>query len=128
MTKPGRPNHHEEDIPFLISMAEDWRAGKAGYFSRKLSRVAVGLDALSDFEQSLGTRPLIDQKSARISGKGTPESKAKRLERAFNKLKRDGIALPISVYLNHNAERHSVWKRQYGPVVGPFSEIWLQKN
>lgn len=142
MRKPGRPNHRQEDKPFLVAMAENWRAGTKNLSTRQLSRIEVGLSTFKEI-QTMSPRPtkedatqlekehaiqlekekaaILKTKTISTAGKGKPESIAKRLERSFEKYKRKGFALPVSIYRIHNAERHSILGCQSGTTVGPFT-------
>ncbi len=86
MTKRGRPSFKETDRWILVLMAFAWEAGSTRKSVRELSFV---------FEK-------------KIPGGGTPNSRAKRLERQFHDLIRSGVAMPISLYLLRRYEPSSL--------------------
>jgi hypothetical protein len=100
MKKPGRPSLAELDREDLVYMAELWCAGKANLSIRKIARIVAGLEAAS-----MTSIPRYSQEDE-ASMKPKPSSKAKRLERRFEKLRDEHKAISLSVYRVLNQE----WK------------------
>ena len=104
MNKPGRPSHYDDDLKVVVSMAEDWYAGNGKLSVRALSLIKAGKRP-----RSIKPKDWSDRRAGTVVGKGTPDSRAKRLQRLFHKLNKKGMMVPVSVYRVRNMER-------YGPL------------
>ena len=121
--KTGRPSLLREDIPAIVSIAENWQCGQRGLSVRHLSRVEAGLADLNG-----GSGTLFPKSAAGIAGNtdSAAESKAKRLERRFLTLRKAGKIKPVSVYRVREAERCSALHQMNEHAVGPFRSSKLE--
>ncbi len=93
----GRPSLEKTDREDLLWMLERWKAGKSGFSVRAISLQAVGLATTS-----VDHKPKISANDDAKAEKPKPSSVAKRLERRFADLIKQGEALPVSVYRVRN--------------------------
>ena len=77
MSEPGRPSKDDEDWPKLEYMTELWASGEVKASIRRLSRIAIGLDAAS-----LGSKPKLKE-DFDPNMKEKPSSAAERLRVKF---------------------------------------------
>ena len=117
MNKPGRPSHYDADLKAVVSMAEDWYAGKGKLSVRALSLIKVGKRP-----RSIKPEDWSAMKADTVVGKGTPESRARRLQRRFHKLNEQGLMVPVSVYRVRNMERYGPLQRRDRHVGRAFYE------
>ena len=120
MSEPGRPSHYDDDLKAIVAMAEMWFASKGDYSVRALSLFIVGLPLPRPFPKE--TRNLTPHS---IAGRGSLESKAKRLERLFNGLNKQNLMVPVSVYRARDMERYFALQRLGENAVGPFHKHCL---
>jgi hypothetical protein len=114
MKKPGRPSLAELDREDLVYMAELWCAGKAKLSIRKISLIVVGLEPASST-----AKPRYSQAND-ANMKPKPSSKAKRLERRFEKLRDEHKAISLSVYRVREQERKRAMKDSGEATYGAF--------
>jgi len=117
MKEPGRPSHRDDDLNAIVAMADMWSAGHGEYSVRALSFFIVGLPLPRPFPKE--TKTLTPHS---IAGRGSLESKAKRLERLFNGFNKQGLMMPVSVYRTRDMARYFELQRLGEIAVGPFNK------
>jgi hypothetical protein len=95
-------------------MAELWCAGAAGLSISKIARIVAGLEPASST-----AKPRYSQAND-ANMKPKPSSKAKRLERRFEKLRDEHKAISLSVYRVREQERKRAMKDSGEATYGAF--------
>ena len=114
MKKSGRPSLEELEREDIVYMAELWCAGAAGLSISKIARIVAGLEPASST-----AKPRYSQaKDANMKPK--PSSKAKRLERRFEKLRDEHKAISLSVYRVREQERKRAMRDSGEATYGAF--------